>query len=111
MHLIGTMGQNGKLAVTPLKAFLQSKIPPERMVSSWALVQISNDPEILALAKPGLIDAMANDNPEVRIEIANSLAEHYPSDPEVRKTLQNASDDENEDVRKAIQSAIKKLDK
>ena len=110
LYAAGRLGPAASDAGGLLQQRLSSREPLERFHAAWALVRVLPDESpILAAAVPELIAGLQFDDVGTRIEAARTLGLTQSSDPQIRKALNDALDDENSAVSGAARQSLKQL--
>ena len=109
-YALGRIGAASKAAVPTLNRILQGRDPHEKTVAAWALVQIMPNKETIEIAIPLLANALnRSENPEVRVQAAQTLGKIGSSSPIAKEALKGALKDSNASVRKAAELATSQL--
>jgi HEAT repeat protein len=107
---LGNIGPKAKSAIPALKKNIRNPDSFLKLVSAWALVQISpGDLDIGILAAPLLRKGLTHAKPRVRLECVKALGMTGRKGPLVIRALRTASKDSDAEVRKAASELLKKL--
>ena len=109
---LGTYGPKAKL-VAPLllSKMATSRDNFERTVAAWAAVRVAPNKKTNKAALPLIIAALNLPNPEGRAEAARTLGLIGAGSKAAVAALRTATRDEDEAVREAAASVLKKIDK
>jgi len=112
VFVLGRAGSAAKHAVSALSPWLKSRVEFDRVIAAWALVQIDTQPAFVKTAIPLMITALSLENPEARIEAAETLGRIGDGkNASILKALQAATKDEVVEVRAAAQKSLDNLKK
>lgn len=104
-YALGEMGHVGAPAVGALRRNLRSRKPGLASWSAIALAKISADASVV----PALIKLLKSDRQDLRREAALGLKTIGPAATTAAAALRSAADDEDEDVRAAVQEALEAI--
>ncbi len=105
-YLLGRIGREAMSAEPKLKETLRRGNDFERILSAWALVQISPSPETFQAAVPLMLLALHHERPQVRAEAATTLGVIGRDVKEVPAALESALKDGNPAVEEAARKAL-----
>jgi HEAT repeat protein len=109
-YALGKAGASAKPAAAALRGQLGSDDEMLRVVTLWALLQITpQDPQIVKAAIPGLIKALEDQRPLVRLEATLALGRLGPKAAAAKDALAQLADDPDEAIRQAAAEAIEKI--
>lgn len=109
-YVLGKVGAGAKSATAALRGQLSSDDESLRMITLWALLQITpEDQQVVKAAVPGLTKALADERPLVRLEAALALGKIGPKAAAAKSALESLGDDSDEAVRRAAAEALKQI--
>lgn len=108
IYVLGKMGPSAVEALPKLMAAAKSSDEQNRIVGTWALLQVApDDPETMKMALPLLIGALKSERELVRLEAALALGRLGAKAKSSVPALEALQGDPDADVRVAAQEAIK----
>lgn len=111
-YALGRIGPAAAAATPALRALLESDDAFLRTAAAWALLKV--DPAKNADLQPQAVGlftaALADERPEVRVAMAQALAELGPAAKAALPALERALQDQHEAVREAAAEALEKID-
>jgi HEAT repeat protein len=109
-YALGKAGPAAKGAVGVLRGQLNGDDEMLRMVTLWALLQITpDDQQIVNAAIPGLMKALEDPRPLVRLEAALALGKLESQAATAKEALAQLADDPDEAVRRAAAEAVEQV--
>lgn len=110
-YVLGKIGPDAKAALPAVKKNLTADDERLRMISLWAVLQITpDDAQVVKAAIPALTKALVDERPLVRVEAALALGKIGPQAAAVKGALELlAKTDEDEAVRRAATEALKQI--
>ena len=106
-YALGRIGNASAPAIPRLQQMLENGTPHDKTVAAWALVHIAPSPETRKATIPVFAAALhGNDNPQVRLQVAETLGEIGQDSPLAKDALEVALKDSAEVVRKAAEKAL-----
>lgn len=109
-YALGKAGAAAKGAVAALRGQLNQDDEMLRLVTLWALLQITpNDQQIVKAAVPGLTKALEDSRPLVRFEAALALGKLGSRAATAKAALEALADDPDEAVRRAAAEAVEQV--
>ncbi len=105
LHLLGALGKAAQDAVPAIEKIYNGRDEFGKAVAAWALVSIDPKPENVTRAIPMMIKALGHENPSVRVHAAQMLGKIGKGNSDVKAALEKAKNDEDESVKKAVDSA------
>ena len=109
-YALGKAGPAAKGAVGALRGQLNGDDEMLRIVTLWALLQITpDDQQVIKAAIPGLTKALEDPRPLVRLEAALALGKIGPKAASAKEALEQLGDDSDEAVRRAAAEALSQI--
>ncbi|HEV7224478.1 MAG TPA: HEAT repeat domain-containing protein [Pirellulales bacterium] len=109
-YALGKAGAAAKPAVGALHDQLAGGDESLRLVTLWALLQITpEDQQVVKTAVPGLTQALADERPLVRLEAALALGKLGSKAAAAKSELESLGGDSDEAVRRAAAEALEQI--
>ncbi len=110
-YALGKIGPDAKAALPAVKQNLMADDERLRMISLWAMLQITpDDDQVVKAAIPALTKALVAERPLVRLEAALALGKIGPQAAAAQGALESlAKTDDDEAVRRAAAEALKQI--
>ncbi|HUY92107.1 MAG TPA: HEAT repeat domain-containing protein [Pirellulales bacterium] len=109
-YALGKAGAAAKGAMSALRGQLNGDDETLRMVTLWALLQITpGDQQIVKAAVPGLTKALEDSRPLVRLEAVLALGKLGSQAASAKAALEQLADDPDEAVRRAAAEAVEQV--
>jgi HEAT repeat protein len=110
-YVLGKIGPDAKAALPAIRKNLSSDDERLRMISLWALLQITpKDAQVVKAAIPALIKALDAERPLVRLEAALALGKLGAQASAAKEPLQKLADeDDDEAVRRAATESLEQI--
>ncbi|MFO0897629.1 MAG: HEAT repeat domain-containing protein [Pirellulales bacterium] len=111
-YALGRIGPGAAAAAPVLRGLLTSDDAFLRTAAAWALLKIdpAKNADVQAQAVGLFTAALADERPEVRVTMAQALAEQGPAAKAAAPALQKALHDSHQSVREAAAEALEKID-